>query len=169
MFQYQIDLATEETLDNEFNNLLKTVSQFENRHGISGTGSIETINKKRKEILSRVGHVTPFKHHGEKWSTHHENILISYYANGQPIWKLSQKLGRSEAAVQAKLDGMKFKEILSNYDEIISELAETLEEEVNVCKDYVAEVAEAIWQKKANKHLKEKIKKEEVAAEENGN
>lgn len=169
MFQYMIDLATEQSLDNEFNNLLKTVSQFENRHGISGTGSIETINEKRKEILARVGHVTPFKYHGEKWSTNHENILISYFSNGVPLWKLSDKLGRSESALRAKLDDMKFRAILSNYDEIISELAETLDEEVDVCKDYVAEVAEAIWQKKANKHLKEKIKREEVSTEENGN
>ena len=173
MFQYQVELATEQTLNDEFNSLLKKISYFENRHGISGTGSIEVINEKRKEILLRVGHVTPFKHHGEKWTTHHEEKLILFYSNGQPVWKLSQVLGRSEAAVQAKLDDMKFRSIIKNYDEIISELAETLEEEVNVCKDYVGEVSESIWQQKAIEHLKEKVEKfsnkEEVSTEENSN
>ena len=172
-------LVAERALDNMFIELMMVVGVFERRHGISGTDVAEVLNQKRREILVRVGHITPYKHAMEPWTPEDEEYLLSHYQDGLPLSKASKILGRSEAALRGKLDNLKFYVIINSYDKIVMEMAKAvvvgfeneyeldetwLTDKADEYESWLRDKADELWTEKAHKYLKEKVeKKREVA------
>lgn len=151
------NFLTEKALDDEFIRLMRIVNIFQSRHGVEDPNYIQTLNFVRKGLLERIGWKTPYTHALQPWTTHQEDILIELHKAEQPIFKISQHLGRSVSAIEAKLSNLKFKSILANYDQIIMDLATEVAEEFDVSSDWFLEKADSFWKEKAIEDLKTKV------------
>ena len=108
-------------IDRKFQELILSVSQQGScNEEINFTHELANI---RSKFFESWNHKIKKRNHYKLWSPKDTLTVITDYNKGIPIKQLAEKLGRSDSAIECKIEKLRFEMLVAAFDNLFKDIA----------------------------------------------